>query len=76
MYRVKIKGKTVKLFGRTKFANYEAARQAVRRYIRQTLSQKQYNHAVDVKHGSEFGWDGISRGPTNFTCLGFSIVQA
>ena len=56
-----------KQFGGKAFSSFEAARQAVRRYIRKTIEKTSY---ADGHYGH---WDSISRSPTSYTTLGFTI---
>jgi len=57
----------------TTFATYEQARQFVRRHIRKMLTPAQYN----AKKGANTAaaWDGVSKGPTAFTTLGYNIKK-
>jgi hypothetical protein len=49
------------------FINYEEARQALRKYIRQMVKKGKANT-------DQFGyWDSISRNPARFTHMGFTI---
>lgn len=59
--------------GEGSFASYEKARQALRKYIR-TMVKKGKAIKLDFKtKGAPWGWDAISRNPTNFTGAGFTI---
>jgi hypothetical protein len=62
-----VKRNNRKLFKDEVFATYEAARSAVRSYIRGLVKKG--------KLAYDKGWlDNISRNPTNITAYGFKIV--
>lgn len=64
---------------KVEFQSYEAARQYLRKLIRKmgreayiaTLSKNGYMHSYTSEPTAI--WDNISRNPTNFTELGYSI---
>jgi hypothetical protein len=64
---------------RVEFPSYEAARQYLRKLIRKmgreayiaTLDKSGYMHAYSPSVTAT--WDEVSRNPTNFTELGYSI---
>lgn len=56
----------------TTFATYEQARQFVRRHIRKVMTPTQYN---TKKPTTVAAWDGVSKGPTAFTALGYNIKK-
>lgn len=69
MYQVVRNNRPI-LKGQT-FDNYEKARQALRKYIRQLVNKgkaERWNFG-----GPLANWDSISRNPVNFTYAGFNI---
>lgn len=74
MYQV-FKNKRV-MFKGQQFANFEKARQAVRKYIRAKVAQQDYNSQLLASSNNEaMMWDDVSRNPTNYTNLGFRIFK-
>ena len=60
-----------KKLANTTFDSYEKARQFVRKHIRKVLSRYEYN-----QHMAYYDrWDNVSRGPTQFTTLGYQIKK-
>jgi hypothetical protein len=51
------------------FADYEKARQHVRKMIRKSVDQEDYNYV----NGNKGFWDNISRNPSAYGILGYEI---
>jgi hypothetical protein len=58
-----------KKLANTTFDSYEKARQFVRKHIRKVLGRDDYNKRA------LFRWDNVSKGPTQFTTLGYQIKK-
>lgn len=57
---------------RRMFANYEQARQHVRKMLRKQFK----DNVIRAKYDQTIGfWDAISRNPTNYTGVGYTIRQ-
>lgn len=70
MFVVKRRGR--KQFAGKKFSSFEKARQAVRKYIRARIEKTSYNFLEHPRSGTAM-WDNISRNPTTYGVLGFTI---